>query len=109
MPINCPAGFPEPNDCAGCRNNMDEKCQWSGTPIPIRDILTHEERLCILEEAFEDLRMNIPSRAFRELRKDMNQLKGQIQHHENKLNEHIDQPKKEKKKKKGKEEGLEIG
>lgn len=107
MPINCPACLARYNDCEGCRYNSDKHCTWTSTPVPLRDIITHEERLCILEEAFEDLRMNIPSRAFRELRKDMNNLQGQMIHLENKLNEHIDIPKKMKKK--GKSKGLEIG
>jgi len=111
MPIKCPACIPEPNACKGCRFNTDEKCRWTGTPIPIRDILTHEERIYILEEAFVEvlasLSLNIPSNAFSALRKSMDQIKGQVLHLEGKLNEHLDRPKKERKK--TKEEGISLG
>jgi len=112
MPINCPGCFPEPDACEGCRHNMDEKCCWGTTPIPLRDILTLGERICILEDEFmnvlSNLSLNIPSNALSALRKSMDQLKGQMLHLEGKLNEHIDIPKKQLKKK-GKSKGLDIG
>lgn len=108
MPINCPACLVRYDDCEGCRHNVDEKCRWGTTDIPLRDILTHEERLCIIEDTLKELHQVIPTRAFSALRKSMDNLKGQMLHLEGKLNEHIDIPKKQLRKK-GKSKGLEIG
>lgn len=105
MPINCPACLPG-YTCEGCWHNNEKQCRYTGMPIPIRDILTHEERLCIAEDTLEVLHEAAPAPSFGALRKSMDHLKGQVLHLENKLNEHMDKPKKERKKIKS--EGLDI-
>lgn len=48
-PIECPKLFVEYNACLDCRFRHDYEC-WQGRPIKLKDVLTVDERVSILED-----------------------------------------------------------
>lgn len=103
-PINCPLAFEGACDePIACHHYSDNKCTYFYMlpPKPLSEILTVEERLDKLEKVFEDIEMRVPFRAMTSLRRNMDNLKGQMIHTENKLNDHLDEPKKKARKRTG--------
>ena len=50
MPLKCPADFLEPLACKDCGKQLGLQCYYAfREPVPIADIMTHEERLQWLE------------------------------------------------------------
>lgn len=77
---------------------MDEdKCTYSLPPVPIRDILTPDERIDVLELLVKAYESVVPSRVLAQIRTEFNQLKGKLISLTNKYNEHIDRSKKKRK------------
>jgi len=106
MPLNCPAAIAGP--CAGCRlRTEDDRCAFCWPPIPIRGILTPDERIDELEAQITSFEQFVPSVVITQLTKRADHMLGLLNHLQNKLNEHIDRPKKGKKKEQS--EGIEIG
>ncbi len=97
MPINCPLALP--GLCQGCRKlNLDgDKCTYSLPPVPIRDILTPDERIDALELLVKSYESVVPSRVISHQLKLINSLKGQLINLTNKYNDHIDSSKKKRK------------
>lgn len=64
------------------------------------EILTLEERIDLLEDMFwplwEELNVRVPSQALRSIRKDLNQITGEIRHFENQFREHMESQKRKK-------------
>ncbi len=59
MPLNCPRLFAKYHDCLTCDFRHENEC-WASKPFrPLRDILTTEERICILEDRKEVPEVNI--------------------------------------------------
>lgn len=101
MPLNCPLNLD--GLCDGCRylwrdprQHLEKTCNWHSPPMPLAELLTTDERLQKLESLFEDLSFKIPSRAFHQFRDELEQVKGRQIHIENKIQEHLDEPKKKK-------------
>ena len=93
MPLNCPIGlipFLAPDACESCPQYGDGQCYWFFPSKPITEILTDAERIEQLEKRPQNGIIPTEQQLYKELR----QLKGQVIFISNKINEHIDRPKK---------------
>ena len=89
MPLNCPLGIPRYNYCATCRHRSDDECSANALyPIKLKDILTLDERLALIED-----RPEMPSVTDD---RDYQSLRDRLLLLEEKLNSHIDKTAKPK-------------
>jgi len=56
MPINCPLNID--GSCEGCRNLYEGKCYWFFPSREIKDILTTQEQLAVLNRRVKELEEN---------------------------------------------------
>lgn len=105
MPANCPKLFGEPTTCYGCRSRDKSECRGQLPWVPLRDILTPEERMDLLEAWWEEIRYFTPSYVLAEIRKDLNSITGEIRHFEQQFTDHIAPDKRKKLQKQTKSKG----
>ena len=92
MPLNCPIRlipFFALDACEGCPKYYEGKCWWFFPSKPITEILTDAERIERLER--QPRKEIIPTG--QQLYKELRQLKGQVIFISNRINKHIDRPK----------------
>ena len=92
MPLNCPIRlipFSALDACEDCRLYNNEQCYWFFPSKPITEILTDAERIERLERQPRKEIIPTGQRLYKELR----QLKGQVIFISNRINKHIDRPK----------------
>ncbi len=113
MPENCPNDrLSREYKCTECPNCRDRKCYYDNPAVELSEILTPEERIDMLEEELDQVKLMAPSYVLADIRKDLNSLTGEFRHFENIFNEHTAPLKKKRIKEKGpkkdKSEGVEI-
>ena len=107
MPLNCPAAIAGP--CAGCRSRTeDDRCSYYQPSVSVREILTPDERIDELEAQITSFEQFVPSVVITQLTKRADHMLGLLNHLQNRLNEHLDIPKKTKKRPAA-SKGLDIG
>ena len=92
-------------ECSSC---YDELCNFRLPHVPLRDILTEQEQIDILQEKLAKAETFIPSFVLADIRKDLNALQGRLLYFEDQLNRYM-APQKRKKLQKstdGKEQGV---
>jgi len=86
MPLNCPELRVEYGACQWCRFKHDDEC-WhdNQSPVKLRDILTLEERICLLEDntTKKQIITNVSLKEYQ-------QQAGMILYLQQKIEEHID-------------------
>lgn len=108
MPVNCP--IPLAGLCTGCFKNVDDKCAWFFPWRSLREILTPDERIDMLEEKIASFKQLVPSYVLAEIRRDLNNTQGMLAHFQEQFNKHME-PQKRKKLQKAtdeKEEGVTV-
>ncbi len=87
MPLECPNGFAQYNACLSCGYRHENEC-WTSKPFrALRDILTIEDRICLLEDRKEVPEVNIVTMTH----KDYQQLQRLLLSLQEKLYNHLAQ------------------
>lgn len=101
MPINCPIPYGSGRSCLECPYRRGSTCAVHQIPVPLKEIMTPDERIDLLEEEMARIRTIVPSYVLASLRQDLEQVKGELRHFAGIFNEAMEKQKKKRIKRKG--------